>query len=162
MRSEVGAGALQAPPPLPSVNGTGQEQTTKTSHPRTGGLVEHDAKEGHDAIDVMGHLPSTRIRRHFRGCRLKELTVRRPDFVQIGPVFGLVGQDFGLIDGAQNVNSHRWAPNGDGTITVSFNCGDDAPNNIDTQGEDFSFTMRYYGVSQKVVDGEIAPEKTVQ
>jgi len=67
-----------------------------------------------------------------------------------------------LIEGVRNVNSHRWETNGDGTITVSFNCGDDAPNNIDTQGQDFSFTMRYYGVSQKVVDGKISPEKTVQ
>ena len=67
-----------------------------------------------------------------------------------------------LIEGVRNINSHRWEDNDDGTITVSFNCGDDAPNNIDTQGQDFSFTMRYYGVSQKVVDGEISPEKTVQ
>lgn len=67
-----------------------------------------------------------------------------------------------LIDGVRNVNSHSWETNEDGTITVSFNCGDDAPNNIDTKGQDFSFAMRYYGVSQKVVDGEIAPEKSVQ
>ncbi len=67
-----------------------------------------------------------------------------------------------LIDGVRNVNSHSWTPNADGTITVSFNCGEDAPNNIDTNGQDFSFTMRYYGVSQKVIDGAIAPEKSVQ
>jgi len=67
-----------------------------------------------------------------------------------------------LIEGAENVNSYRWEANADGTITVSFNCGDDAPNNIDTQGQGFSFTVRYYGVSQKVVDGKISPEKTVQ
>ena len=67
-----------------------------------------------------------------------------------------------LIEGVQNVNSHRWVTNDDGTITVSFNCGDDAPNNIDTQGQEFSFTMRYYGVSQKVVDGEVSPENTVR
>lgn len=67
-----------------------------------------------------------------------------------------------LIEGVRNVNSHRWDRNEDGTITVSFNCGNDAPNNIDTKGQDYSFTMRYYGVSQKVVDGEIAPEKTLQ
>ncbi|NKB88292.1 MAG: DUF1254 domain-containing protein [Acidobacteria bacterium] len=66
-----------------------------------------------------------------------------------------------LIDGTSNVNSHSWATNGDGMITVSFNCGDEAPNNIDTQGQDFSFTMRYYGVSQSVVDGDVTPEKTV-
>jgi hypothetical protein len=67
-----------------------------------------------------------------------------------------------LIQGVRNVNSHGWEVNNDSTITVSFNCGDEAPNNIDTRGQDFSFTMRYYGVSQKVVDGEISPEQTVQ
>jgi hypothetical protein len=67
-----------------------------------------------------------------------------------------------LIQGVTNVNSHSWEVNDDGTITVAFNCGDEAPNNIDTRGQDFSFTMRYYGVSQKVVDGEISPEQTVQ
>ena len=71
-------------------------------------------------------------------------------------------QDRYLIEGVNNVNSHRWVANDDGTITVSFNCGDDAPNNIDTKGHDFSFTMRYYGVRQNVVDGDIAPEMTVQ
>ncbi len=67
-----------------------------------------------------------------------------------------------LIEGVKNVNSHRWDQNDNGTITVSFNCGGDAPNNIDTKGQEFSITMRYYGVSQKVVDGEITPEKTIQ
>jgi hypothetical protein len=67
-----------------------------------------------------------------------------------------------LIDGVRNVNSHSWDTNDDGSITVSFNCGDEALNNIDTNGQDFSFTMRYYGVTQTVVDGDIAPEMTVQ
>jgi len=67
-----------------------------------------------------------------------------------------------LMEGVSNINSYSWTPNEDGTITASFNCGEDAMNNIDTMGERFSFTMRYYGVSQAVVDGEIAPEKTVQ
>ncbi len=67
-----------------------------------------------------------------------------------------------LMEGVRNVNSHSWQKNDDGSITVSFNCGDEALNNIDTFGEDFSFTMRYYGVSQTVMDGEITPEKTVR
>ena len=67
-----------------------------------------------------------------------------------------------LMEGVKNVNSHTWTKNEDGTITVSFNCGDDAPNNIDTKGQDFSFAVRYYGVSQKVLDGKITPEKTVK
>ncbi len=66
-----------------------------------------------------------------------------------------------LIPGTNNVNSYTWKKNSNNTITVSFNCGDKALNNIDTQGQKFSFTMRYYGVSQKVVDGKINPEKTV-
>jgi hypothetical protein len=72
--------------------------------------------------------------------------------------------DYGryLMEGVNNINSHTWTPNEDGTITISFNCGEDAINNIDTKGERFSFTMRYYGVRQAVIDGEIAPEKTVQ
>ncbi len=66
-----------------------------------------------------------------------------------------------LIEGVSNVSSRTWTSNDDGSITVSFNCGGDAPNNIDTLGQDFSFTVRYYGVSQKVVDGDVEPEKTV-
>ena len=62
----------------------------------------------------------------------------------------------------KNINSHTWQENGNGTVTVSFNCGQTATNNIDTQGQDFTFTMRYYGVSQKVVDGKINPERTVK
>ena len=67
-----------------------------------------------------------------------------------------------LMEGVGNVNSHTWNSNEDGTITVSFNCGADAVNNIDTKGERFSFTMRYYGVRQAVIDGKIAPTKTVK
>ena len=72
--------------------------------------------------------------------------------------------DYGryLMDGVRNVNSHTWQRNEDGTVTVSFNCGADAPNNIDTGGRKFSFTMRYYGVRQNVIDGDIAPTKTVK
>ena len=67
-----------------------------------------------------------------------------------------------LLEGVKHVSSHTWNKNKDNTITVSFNCGADAINNIDTKGQDFSFTMRYYGVSQKVFDGKITPEKTVK
>ena len=34
---------------------------------------------------------------------------------------------------------------------VSFNCVDDAKNNIDTKGQDFTFTVRYYGVTEPVI-----------
>ncbi|WNC73868.1 DUF1254 domain-containing protein [Thalassotalea psychrophila] len=67
-----------------------------------------------------------------------------------------------LMPGVKHVSSNTWTVNSDKTVTVSFNCGADAVNNIDTKGLDFSFTMRYYGVSQKVIDGKINPEKTVK
>lgn len=67
-----------------------------------------------------------------------------------------------LMEDVKNVNSNTWDTNGDGTVTVSFNCGAEAMNNIDTQGNDFSFTIRYYGVSQDVVDKKITPELTVE
>ncbi len=51
-----------------------------------------------------------------------------------------------------HVNSNRWEKSDDGTITVSFNCGDNAINNINTIGNDFTFTSRFYGVTQKVID----------
>ena len=67
-----------------------------------------------------------------------------------------------LLTDVRSINSYRWDSNSDGTITVSFNCGDDAVNNIDTHGQEFSFTVRFYGVSQKAVDGNITPESNVR
>ena len=76
--------------------------------------------------------------------------------------FTAYDKDRYLMEGVKNINSYRWKKNKDGTVTISFNCGKDAINNIDTKGQDFNFTVRYYGVSQKVLDGKIAPEKTVK
>ena len=51
----------------------------------------------------------------------------------------------------KNVNSNTWTVNSDNTVTVSFNCGDNALNNIDTKGHDYTFTARYYGVTDQVI-----------
>lgn len=56
-----------------------------------------------------------------------------------------------LMEGVRNINSHSWDKNEDGTITISFNCGDSASNNIDTNGTDFTFTTRHYGVNPKIM-----------
>ena len=50
-----------------------------------------------------------------------------------------------------NINSNSWEVNSDNTVTISFNCGDDAKNNIDTKGQDFTFTVRFYGVTEAVI-----------
>lgn len=50
-----------------------------------------------------------------------------------------------------NMNSNSWEVNSDNTVTISFNCGADAKNNITTKGQDFTFTVRYYGVTEPVI-----------
>ncbi|MCG8581643.1 MAG: DUF1214 domain-containing protein [Bacteroidales bacterium] len=50
-----------------------------------------------------------------------------------------------------NINSNSWEVNSDNTVTISFNCGDGAKNNINTKGQDFTFTVRYYGVTEPVI-----------
>ena len=51
----------------------------------------------------------------------------------------------------ERINSNTWEVNSDNTVTISFNCGDDAKNNIDTKGQDYTFTVRYYGVTEQVI-----------
>lgn len=46
-----------------------------------------------------------------------------------------------LIDGVKHISSHSWDKNTDGTVTVSFNCGESAINNIDTKGHDFTLPV---------------------
>jgi len=49
------------------------------------------------------------------------------------------------------INSNDWEINSDNTVTISFNCGEDAKNNINTKGQDYTFTLRYYGVTEQVI-----------
>lgn len=51
----------------------------------------------------------------------------------------------------KNINSNTWEVNSDNTVTISFNCGQDAKNNINTKGQDYTFTLRYYGVTDQVL-----------
>ena len=62
-----------------------------------------------------------------------------------------------LMEDVRSISSHTWDKNSDGTITASFNCGENAPNNIDTQGNDFTFTSRHYGVNPKVINSSEDP-----
>lgn len=50
-----------------------------------------------------------------------------------------------------NINSNSWEVNSDNTVTISFNCGEGAKNNIDTKGQDYTYTVRYYGVTESVI-----------
>ncbi len=60
-----------------------------------------------------------------------------------------------MIDSARfSINSYEWDRNGDGTVTISFNCGNNAINNLVTDSQDFNYTVRNYGFTQRVVDDE--------
>ena len=71
--------------------------------------------------------------------------------------FTVYDADGYLIDANSHIKSDKWTPNEDGTITIHFNCGDDAVNNLSSNGEKFNYTVRYYGVSREVMDGTIRP-----
>lgn len=60
-----------------------------------------------------------------------------------------------MFNDVANVSSDTAAPNEDGTYTVSFGCGPDAPNNLETANESGVFTLgiRHYQPSDRVMNG---------
>ncbi|MBW2541626.1 MAG: hypothetical protein JRF15_05985 [Deltaproteobacteria bacterium] len=73
--------------------------------------------------------------------------------------FTLYDADGYLMEGETHINSKMWKLNADGTVTLHFNCGEDAINNLSSGGRTFGYAIRNYGVSQKVLDGEFRPLK---
>ena len=71
--------------------------------------------------------------------------------------FTLYGEDNYLMAGETHTKSDLWTANDDGTVTLHFNCGADALNNLNSGGKPFNYTIRSYGVSQKVLDGDFKP-----
>lgn len=71
--------------------------------------------------------------------------------------FTLYDADGYLMEGETHINSRMWKPNEDGTITIHFNGGTDAINNLSSDGQPFNYSIRNYGVSQKVIDGDWRP-----
>ncbi|MEM7463101.1 MAG: hypothetical protein AAF362_10515 [Pseudomonadota bacterium] len=71
--------------------------------------------------------------------------------------FTLYDTDGYLMDGPTHINSNMWKPNENGTITLHFNCGDDAINNLSSGGQPFNYSIRNYGVSRGVLDGKFRP-----
>ncbi len=73
--------------------------------------------------------------------------------------FTLYDVDGFLVEGETHINNKMWELNADGTVTLHFNCGEDAINNLSSGGKTFGYAIRNYGVSQKVLDGEFKPLK---
>ncbi|WNC73872.1 DUF1254 domain-containing protein [Thalassotalea psychrophila] len=57
-----------------------------------------------------------------------------------------------MFNDVAHVSSNTAKPNKDGTFTLSFGCGSDAPNNIDTENDSgvFNLAVRHYIPSDKV------------
>lgn len=60
-----------------------------------------------------------------------------------------------MFNDVANMSSDTATPNEDGTYTVSFGCGPDAPNNLATANESGVFTLgiRHYRPSERVMNG---------
>lgn len=99
--------------------------------------------------------------KQFDGTVCQTVTFEEPDnkyFTSI-TVYDETGY---MIDSSRfSINSYEWEKNTDGTVTVSFNCGEDAINNLLTEGQDFNYTVRNYGVSQRVADDEFGGRNPV-
>ena len=73
--------------------------------------------------------------------------------------FTLYDADGYLMEGETHINDKMWKPNEDGTITIHFNAGKDAINNLSSGGQPFNYIVRSYGISQKVMDDTWKPVK---
>jgi hypothetical protein len=73
--------------------------------------------------------------------------------------FTLYDADGYLMEGETHINDKMWKPNEDGTITIHFNAGKAAINNLSSGGQPFNYIVRSYGISQKVMDDTWKPVK---
>ena len=86
------------------------------------------------------------------GSKCMSTTFKNPESVYFSSITAYDAQRYLFVDEDVNsVNSNTWSVNNDNTVTVSFNCGNDALNNIDTKGQDYTFTTRFYGVTEQVI-----------
>ena len=63
------------------------------------------------------------------------------------------------MKGNSHINSYTWQSNKDGSTTIHFNCGDDKPNNITSNGAEFNYIVRSYGPGQAIIDETSNPIK---
>jgi len=90
--------------------------------------------------------------KQFDGSVCQRVTFEEPDnkyFTSI-TLYDEVGY---MIESARfSINSYEWDRDSDGNVTIHFNCGDDATNNLTSAGQDFNYTVRNYGISPRVVE----------
>ena len=92
--------------------------------------------------------------RQFNGGACQAVSFEEPDNKYFTSIT-LYDEAGYMIDSARfSINSYEWEKNRDGTVTINFNCGEDAINNLTTDGQDFNYTVRNYGVTRRVVNDE--------
>lgn len=92
--------------------------------------------------------------KQFEGNVCQTVTFEEPDNKYFTSVT-LYDEAGYMIDSSRfSINSYEWNKNSDGTVTINFNCGDDAVNNLITNGQDFNYTIRNYGVTQRVANDD--------
>lgn len=74
--------------------------------------------------------------------------------------FTIYDLDGYLMVGNSHINSYTWKSNNNGSTTIHFNC-EGKVNNITSNGNEFNYIVRSYGVSQKIIDEKINPIKPV-
>jgi len=105
------------------------------------------AQKVDNVYEVSGNYPSSTC---------YQATFKNPKNKAFWSVTVYNGKGFMFNENA-NINSHKADMNKDGTFTVSFGCGKDAPNNLVTANDtnEFNLGIRHYQASDKVRSGEI-------
>ena len=92
--------------------------------------------------------------KQFDGGACQTVTFEEPDNKYFSSIT-LYDEKGYMIDSSRfSINSYEWHKNSDGTVTISFNCGNDAINSLTSDGQSFNYTVRNYGVTQRVADDE--------
>lgn len=88
--------------------------------------------------------------KQFEGSVCQTTTFQEPDNKYFTSITLYDAAGYMLDTERFSINSYEWDKNADGSVTISFGCGDGAPNNLETNGEDFNYTVRNYGASHDV------------
>ena len=99
--------------------------------------------------------------KQFDGKVCQKVTFEEPDNKYFTSIT-LYDETGYMIDSPRfSINSYEWSKDEDGKITIHFNCEKGAINNLSSNGQNFNYTIRNYGVSQRVVNDEFSGREPV-